>query len=680
MTKFGVFKGIIWGCFLTSVCLAEPLKDRNLPKTIPDEPFDLQAPRMEFTNDTIVATGGVTGRFENVMIRADKITGNQKTGDLHAEGHIVFTRGDDIWKGEKLDYNYIKQQGDFGPSTLYFDPLYLKVDSVKRISTNKFLLKGASFTTCPKKHPHIHVHADEAEMVNQNYIKGKGVTFYVGSVPVFYVPYWNHKLNQGIFTFKMGAGSEWGAFLLTKATVPLSEDVDYITDLNLYTKRGVGIGQGLEWNKPNNVGGFNAFYLKDEDPHNRFDSPLIDTDRYRFKFEELYNFSDTHYINTKWNYLSDPAVLEEFFKREYRNNAQPENYFSWVYGNSYLGTEGFVSHRLNDFYDNTDRVEYSADLYRTRLGNSPLYFSSENSVSYLDRVYSSTNITDSAYNSVRFDSANTLYLPQRYGFMNVIPRAVYRATYYSHTPGQEDSLRNIGGVGLETSFQATKVLDNEEHWFGTGLRHKIEPYADYIYEQSSLSPTAIYQFDDIDSLDDENKVQLGLRNVLQTRRKGRTSRFIDLDLYTYYFIEKNGNPNNFDGLYADARMPLTEKTMIDAEGKYNWYDEEFEYFDARISHRHEDVIFSMEYLYQRDTRSLWTPRIELYPDQKFSFEFYGRYDDNENNLEEIAGIVYANWCCMRYGLGCHFYDDDEVSIVFSIGLSAFPEAKISSGL
>ena len=43
-------------------------------------------------------------------------------------------------------------------------------------------------------------------------------------------------------------------------------------------------------------------------------------------------------------------------------------------------------------------------------------------------------------------------------------------------------------------------------------------------------------------------------------------------------------------------------------------------------------------------------------------------------------IGYKNFCCMRYGLGYHHYDDGEQRIMFSIGLSAFPEARISSGL
>ncbi|VGO23329.1 LPS-assembly protein LptD [Pontiella sulfatireligans] len=659
----------------------------DLPETIPDEPFDLQASRLEYTNGTMIASGGVTGRFENVMLSADMVSGNPDTGDLHMEGDIHFERDNVVWQGTELNYNYITQTGDFGPSAFEFDPVLMSVDHVERVSTNEYLLKGATFTTCPEEKTHYHLRAREAYLVDERYIKAKGVTVYLGKVPVFYLPYWRQDLEKSIFSYRVGYGSEWGAFALIRATVPVNKNIDSLTDVNLYAKRGVGLGQGFAWDYPNSVGEFSAFHLYDQDPYTKFDSEeardQIDRDRYRLKLEELYNFTDTAYLNTKWNYLSDPAVLEEFFKSEYRKNPQPENYASLVYGNSYVGTEAFVSTRLNDYYDNLNRVEYSADLYRTKLGNSPFYFQSENSVAYLDRVYGETNNVDSAYNSSRVDSYNVLSMPQTFGFLSVVPRATYRATYYSDSTaynGGSEEVRQIPGVGMEVSFQANKVLSDRERWYGKGLRHKMEPYVDYIYAQSTTSTNRLLQFDDVDTLDDENKLKIGLRNVLQTKRDGKLSRFIDLDVFTYYLIDKNGAEDTFSPLFLNARMPLTKRTMVDLEGAYDWNKNEFPYFNTRASHESDDITYSLEHLYQQGERSLWTSRIELFPEADTSFEAYCRYDHHENDIEEVAAIAYKNFCCLRYGLGAHFYDDNEFQVMFSIGLSAYPGIGIGSGL
>ena len=677
------------GFLLLSTCaglLSAGAADFDVPKEIPDEPFDLRAARLEFTNETVIASGGVTGRFENVTLRADTVTGNRETGDLRMEGDIHFERGNMIWQGSELDYNYLTQSGTFGPSTLDFDPILMSVDHVERVSTNEYLLRGASFSTCPKDHQHFHVRAKEARLEDEEYLVAKGVTVYVGNVPVFYVPYWRQKLSKSIFTFEVGMGSEWGVYGLIRATVPLNEHIESVTDLNLYRKRGVGFGQGFNWDGPKATGTFSAFYLNDKDPYNKYDSvsakELIGDDRYRFKFEHLQRFTDTTYLNTKMNYLSDPAVVEEFFKSEYRSYAQPENYLSWVHGNRYIGTEAVVNHRLNDFYSNTDRLEYSLDLYRTHIPGTPFYVQSENAIADLDRRFAETNslvAVPPSYDSVRADTLNTIYMPQRWGFLSLVPRASYRATYYSDSIDGSDEMRQIPGAGMEMSFQATRVLSERERWYGKGLRHKFEPYADYIYQDSSVKTNALHQFDQVDLQQDENKVKIGFRNVLQTKRDNRVSRFIDLDLYTYYQMEDHDTGNDFDSLFIDARMPLTKRTMIDLAGEVDWNTGEVPFFNTRYSHDSGDLILSMEHLYrQSEHQSLWTPRFELYPDSKFTLEGYARYDDRPNDLEEIAGIVYMNYCCMRYGLGYHFYDDNEHRIMFSIGLSAFPTARVKS--
>ncbi len=664
--------------------------DVDVPSEIPDEPFDLRAPRIEFTNDTLIASGGVTGRFENVTVRADRVSGNRKTGDLRMEGDIFFKRGDIEWRGTELDYNYIEQTGDFGPSTLNFEPVLMSVDQVQRVSTNEYLLKGAEFTTCEKEHPHFHVRAEEAHLEDEEYLKAKGVVVYLGRVPVLYVPYWRQKLSRPIITWQAGMGSEWGTYLQLKATVPVTEQVDSITDVDLYSDRGVGLGQGFTWDYPNAVGLFKGYYLKDQDPYSKYDPDDTDEDdaaigreigddRYRLKLEHLQQFNDSLYVNTKWHYLSDPAVLNEYFNSEYRSYAQPENYLSLVYGSRYTASEGLVSRRLNDFYDNTDRYEYSLDFYRTRIPGTPLYFESENSAAQLRRVYSTMD-PDTEYEAARLDTLNTVYLPQRLGFVSLVPRASYRATYYDESAAGGEQFRQIPGAGMEVSMEASKVLSDRVRWYGKGLRHKIQPYADYIYQESSVSTNRLYQFDDIDEEQDENKLKLGLRNILQTRRDNRLSRFIDLDLYTYYLIEDHGSGNDFDSLFIDARMPLTTRSSIDLEGEVDWNRGEVPFFNTRYSYKFDDLDVSIEHLYRESRESLWTPRFELYPESRFSLEGYARYNDRHNDLEEISGAVYMNWCCMRYGLGYHFYDENEHRVLLSIGLAAFPEARLGTSL
>ena len=665
---------------LAAVAAAQSV-DIDLPETIPDDPIDIRADRMEYTNGTIIATGNVVGRFERAVLSADELSGNPESGDIHVEGNVKFERDNVVWKSTAIDYNFLEQTGTFGASTLNMEPVLIGVGSVECVSSNEYLLHNATFTTCSLEHPHYNVCVKEARLVDNKHLTAKGATFYIGKVPVFYLPFWKQTLSSSVFSFRFGHSSEWGAFGTIRATVPLTGALDSITDLNLYTKRGVGLGQGFSWNSTNSVGGLDLFYLFDQDPNSKYTDPEIDTGRYRFKVEELYSFSDTHYLNTKWNYLSDPYVLKEFNRSEYRSYPQPENYASWVYGDSLLSTEVFANYRLNDFYDNTDRLDLLADIYRTRIGDSPFYFQSESSLAYLERVYkdgSPLNRVD----SLRFDSANVVYMPQRYGFLSVVPRVGFRGPHYSKSAVDEGTeFRGTPNAGMEVSMQLSKVLSDRVRWYGTGLRHVIEPYADYNYADASTDPNRLPQFDIIDTLGDENKVKLGLRNVLQTKRNNLVSRFMDLDLYTNYLLDRNGAEHRMDSLFVDARLPLTERVTFDVDGEVDWNSGEVPFFNSRVAYRkNKDLLISMEHLYRSaEDQSIWTPRFDLYPEGRFSLFGYARYEDQSGELEEISFGGYANRCCMRYGLGCHFYDDGEFGIMLSIGLSAFPEANISSG-
>jgi hypothetical protein len=167
--------------------------------------------------------------------------------------------------------------------------------------------------------------------------------------------------------------------------------------------------------------------------------------------------------------------------------------------------------------------------------------------------------------------------------------------------------------------------------------------------------------------------------VLQTRRDNRLARFIDLDLYSYYQGAQKGATDDFESLFLDARMPLTKRTMIDVEGEIDWNSGLVPFFDTRFSYDRDDLILSLEHLYRDGAdQSLWTPRIDINPEGKWSVESYARFEDKSSDLEEIALIGFINRCCMRFGVGYHFYDENEHSIMFSIGLSAFPQARISS--
>jgi hypothetical protein len=343
-----------------------------------------------------------------------------------------------------------------------------------------------------------------------------------------------------------------------------------------------------------------------------------------------------------------------------------------------------IDHRMNDFYTTVDRSpELTYDWYRSRLGDSPFFFESENNGAYLDMLSSVTNpLPRDEYSSARFDTHNQIFLPLRFKeFFNVIPRVGYRGTWYSETEAGDSDLRNLYELGTLTSFKSYKTMTEKSGFYGTGLRHVVEPYADYSYRYASMHTNELYQFDEIDALDKQNEVRFGVRNYLQTKRGlKRIMNLLDSDLYTTYRLDPSAGEKSFSNLVADATMSLTDNLSIQSDLEYNWYTHDLSPANARIKWVTDDQSeYSFEYRYLDGTRSLFTPRVKLFPNDKWSYEFSASYDGMYDEWYERKILVNHRFNCIGMGTGIKIDEDDQVQFWLQFWLTAFDQKPIGSG-
>ena len=294
---------------------------------------------------------------------------------------------------------------------------------------------------------------------------------------------------------------------------------------------------------------------------------MIDSDRYWARLTDRHNLSDRDYLITTAHYLSDKWLLHDFFDDEYQRNVQPENRVTLTHRGDRYSAGLELNARLNDFYNNVNRLpEAFLDFNRQQVFGTPFYYEGENTASYLERVYNkhSTNNMPEDFDAFRVDTRHMLSLPLRaMGFLSIVPRAGYRGTYYSKTKvthvftnvapvtntlgavvgvtnkisrsySDGDAIwRNLPEFGAETSFKAFGELYRGPVGLEDGdrdLRHVFEPYADYTRRlEPNVEPRELWQFDDIDKLSETNTIRIGLRNYLQTRRKGAAHDLIYVD-------------------------------------------------------------------------------------------------------------------------------------------------------
>lgn len=95
-----------------------PPRKPNNPPLIPPpapkgEPLNVISDRQEYNlnTQTFTAIGNVRVRYAQGELRADRVSVNLITQDTQAQGNVFFQRGNQIVRGEQLDYNYAKQTG-----------------------------------------------------------------------------------------------------------------------------------------------------------------------------------------------------------------------------------------------------------------------------------------------------------------------------------------------------------------------------------------------------------------------------------------------------------------------------------------------------------------------------------------------------------------------------------------
>lgn len=718
------------GSALTPMVQADPnATNQPLPERLSDDPnaIELTADRMEYAGDVLIADGNVAFQQEGASLRARHLTVNQKTGELFASGNVVMLRENTLWEGQELTYNYQTRVGTFGESSIYFEPAYITAEDTERISADEFVMYNARITTCEGNDPLIYAKAKEIRILDEDKASGtlihaKKVTFYVGKVPVFYTPVWKRHLGYRVFTYTLGYGGKIGAFVKGTASLRPTDWLNTNTHFDYYSSRGIGLGQDFFWElkqehevettngvetvlTTNGIGHIETYYINDSSPYENTDSPaeesLVDSTRYRVKIGHQYDINDETYFITKINYLSDPYVLEDFFREEFRRNANPENYAVVQHATDEYAAGLRADKRLNDFYTTVDRIpELDFDWYRAQLNDSPYYFESESSLGFLEKLHGDTdriprgggtnNVSTNAtflpkmpdYSSLRLDSYNQVFMPFRVNdFYNIIPRAAYRGTWYSDTAAGSGELRHIIELGTLVSTKSYKTLTEEAGFYGEGLRHIVEPYADYNFRRTSIDPLELYQFDEIDELDDENRIRFGVRNLLQTHAgTNRISNVLDVDVFTSFRLDPQDDEEYFGPLEADLELRLTDRFSLSSDLEFDWYENEFRDFNARARYTTEDMSeYALSYRYRNGTRSLWTPSLRLFPNADWSYILYAQYDSMHREWQERQLIVQRKFDCVSMGVGVEIDEDAETTFWLQFWLNAYPTSSFGMG-
>ena len=607
-----------WACFFLSLLVAWPSAVRAAEPASTDEPvweieslepgeFDYHLDKgLVILNDRFRITFQEQG--ERAYIIADRGRLDQTTGEIFAEGGVTLQNQDRVVTSDRLFYNFqtrAMQTDNFraGQAPFFVEGTNIKGDA----TSNRYSAADVWLTTDDRSDPVLRLRTRHLSIVPGKYVEARGATLYAGKVPVFYFPYYRHRLDRPPNQWGLTPGyrSRFGLFFEGSYDWHLSDRLGGEAHLDYRTRRGWAVGLDTRYDLGQAGSGEASVYLLDDrDPAagaGRLSRSTDFTDRNNRHRLSLY-----HSVNIRPDFTaklvlqdqSDAFVNRDFFEGQFRRNPQPASHVEIAKHWRNFSVSLLAQPRVDEFYQTVERLpEIRVTGLRQRLGASPVFYESETSVGHFRFRPANTDLGLHDYEAFRADTHQQLLLPHTYfGWLNVTPHAGVRLTHYGATAGGDPALGQAGGMdrsvfntGVELSFKASSTWANaSSRLFDVdGLRHIVQPLANYIYvpepdkrpwelprfdrelQTLRLRPIDFPDYNSIDNIDSRNVVRLGIRNRLQTKRNGQVDDLLNWELFTDWRLETNEREARFSDVYSDLELTPRSWLLLGSEVRFD---------------------------------------------------------------------------------------------------------------
>lgn len=682
-----------------------------------------------FEKQTAVATNGVMVRYGDAVLTADRVRVDQLTGEVVAEGRVRIQRDELVWAGENVRYNFFtrkleSEQFRTGHAPVFAAGEQVAAQQVGASLTNQIYSgRNAFITTDDIADPGSRVRASAIKVVPGKWVEAKHAVLYLGKVPVFYFPYYKQRLDgQGNrFNFVPGYRSSYGPYLLSSYSWVMNEEIDGVLHGDYRQERG-GAG-GVDFNLHLGRWGettFKSYYLYDQDPSE--DNPGYDIPHNRYNFDFGYNAMPytNWFVKSRVRFQSDPRVLENFFEGEYRRNPQPNTFVEVNRLWNNFSLDVFAQPQVNDFLETEERLpDVRLSGFRQPVLNSPLFYETESSAGYYQRNYAISNGVPQGldYAAPRADTFHQFTLPQTlFGWLNVVPRAGGRFSYYGEATGpggtNEATGRAVFNTGVEFTFKASQTWATTTNRLLAldGVRHIIEPSLNYVYVPSpSASPDELPQFDyelpslrllpidypdynSLDSIDSQNVIRLGLRNRLQTKRAGKIENFFYWDLYTDWRLNPNSGQSTFSDLFSDLLIRPRSWLLLESQMRYDVGNGQVNVAYQNLTFRpNQTWSWGLGYLYSRNDPSTSTTSLQegqnslnsiffFRFNENWGFRMAHQYDIQQNWLQQQSYTIYRDLRSWTAALTVRYEDNrttpNDLTVAFTFSIKAMPRYKI----
>ncbi|HEX5080518.1 MAG TPA: LPS assembly protein LptD [Blastocatellia bacterium] len=574
------------------------------PKTIisprpdgkPRRDVDIFSEEQYEQGNVTVAIGNVRVSDGEILIIADRITYNNATSDVLAEGNVFLEEQGQRLSGETLEFNYKTRRGVIRNATGFTnttpDGVTVVVEAPRADKTGEdtYNLEDAMLTACQQKVPRWSFTAKRARIRLDHRAKVYNAFFRIRNIPVLWLPYASISISKkdrssGFLTPSSGSSSIKGRTFHLAYFQTLGRSADVLIKTDVYSQRGIGLG-------------FDFRARPDEHSHIAFGSSMVKDRLLGPKYyagcdratrgEECklpdqggssFYVNAVQYLKNGFTAVADVNITSSFdFRNVFSDNVlnaiSPEER-SVFYLNKNWGANSFNAQvgQQSAFVANSivkTRQLPSIEFSRrdSRISEKlPFYFSFDAALDGVQRVETTFNQVDLNTPRIvqRLDVSPRLTFPLKSvaGF-TLTPSLGVRSTFYSDSvdPDQrqivgQPLLRNYADLDLD--LRAPALARVFRHGDGTPwFKHAIEPFVEYRRVKGIDDFNRTPLIDERDLIAETNEIEYGVTNRFFVKRKAdddstpQTHELLNLTVSQKYFFDptfggalKPGQRNQF---------------------------------------------------------------------------------------------------------------------------------------
>lgn len=514
----------------------------------------------------VIGSGHLVATYQETTLTCDRAVVYLATKDAFLSGRVRVTQPGGLLTGDEVLYNFETRKGAVLKAHGIVDPWLTAGDRVDKVSDSGFVARAGYLTSCDFETPHTRLQAKQVRIIPGDRVSIRHAVLYVGPIPILYLPSYTHPLDdrRPRVTLTPGYSKEWGAFLLSAWRYYFHEQLQGRIHLDYRERRDLALGVDTRyWFTEENEGILRTYYTQERRlgrEHLVFaddKAPTVERGRYRLQWRHRWQIDRDTTATGELHYSKDDRFLQEFFEREFEEDAHPKTYLQVIRSTPRYGVSLLARKRVNRFETEIEQLpELRYDVRPTAIpwtrpwealapwwadeGPAPSgqgwlnqwYYQSTSSYNAFYRKPAYAGVNDHLH---RLDTLHQIsYQARLLGALNVTPFVATRQTWYSKEGFKnEDALRGIFETGVDVNTKFFRIFDMETDVAGLDIhrvRHVVTPNLSYRYRPlPTISPGRLPQFDGTDAIDKSHTITPQLEQKLQTKQEEDGSlRSVDL--------------------------------------------------------------------------------------------------------------------------------------------------------